>query len=48
MKDKEKPNKPCAHTDTVLVVVEATVTCEKTARQCLYCGLIIEEKTDCR
>lgn len=39
----------CDHKDTSIVVIEATVTCEKTAIQCDYCGKILTEpENDCR
>jgi hypothetical protein len=46
---KDNECKGCDHKDTSLVVIEVTVTCEKTALQCDYCGKILDEpKTDCR
>ena len=39
----------CEHKDTSIVVIEVTVTCEKTAIQCDYCGKILTEpENDCR
>lgn len=41
--------KGCDHKDTSIVVIEVTVTCEKTAIQCDYCGEILTKpENDCR
>lgn len=37
----------CEHQDKSIVVIEVTATCETTAEQCDYCGLIFKTKTDC-